>query len=352
MQPQDFTREREQLLQALDGHLTQGGIVENIQPIGTCSLPDISSALGETPTDYLDIAIAVWPFPLPPAMQAALTALGYQPQPQPAPIQRFRHTERPIQLFILEPGSQWWQNALVLRDYLSYTPSARAAYLANKPKPEAPVIERDAFFSQWQIPANQWWLEHNGFAPVESVAAELQGFDRPWWIASGWALDLWQGKLSRVHHDVDVELDRHHSQALQNHLLPKGWKFVTPMEGQLEPWLPNQPLELPRHQAHAHRDGAFIDFQLSQIESGIWHFRRDPSIVRTVERAILHTPSGLPYLAPELVLLFKSRSSQDRPKDTVDFEMAYPYLEPERRAWLRWALTAYVPNHPWIEKLA
>jgi hypothetical protein len=38
-------------------------------------------------------------------------------------------------------------------------------------------------------------------------------------------------------------------------------------------------LELPRHQVHAHRDGAFIDILLSDIAHGVWRYRRTPPAV-------------------------------------------------------------------------
>jgi hypothetical protein len=68
----------------------------------------------------------------------------------------------------------------------------------------------------------------------------------------------------------------------------------------------------------------------------------------------LKNAEGIPLLAPELVLLFKSQntSGKDRDKDQDDFHRIYPLLEAERRAWLRWALVASAPAHPWIEALA
>jgi hypothetical protein len=54
-----------------------------------------------------------------------------------------------------------------------------------------------------------------------------------------------------------------------------------------------------------------------------------------------------------LVLLFKSKntSSHDRSKDQSDFEKTFPHLEPERRAWLYWALVVTTLDHPWIRDL-
>ena len=67
-----------------------------------------------------------------------------------------------------------------------------------------------------------------------------------------------------------------------------------------------------RHQAHAHRDGASIHFLLSDIQNGVWHYRRDPTISAVTSRINLKTDDGIPYLAPEIVLLFKSRNTSDR----------------------------------------
>jgi hypothetical protein len=113
-------------------------------------------------------------------------------------------------------------------------------------------------------------------------------------------------------------------------------------------------LEPPRHQAHALRADALIDFLFGEIQDGIWRFRRNPAVVRTIEQMSLTTSAGIRYLAPEIVLLFKSGPQKDqlRSKDQADFENALPHLEPERRAWLRWAITVIDPDHPWIEQLA
>lgn len=111
-------------------------------------------------------------------------------------------------------------------------------------------------------------------------------------------------------------------------------------------------LELPRHQVHAHRDGNFIDILLTDMDN-VWRYRREPLILRSKEKISLRSASGIPYLAPELVLLFKSRNTSDheRAKDQVDFEQALPHLNAEQRAWLRWALIATSPDHVWVDQL-
>ena len=67
------------------------------------------------------------------------------------------------------------------------------------------------------------------------------------------------------------------------------------------------------------------------------------------------TAQGIPLLAPEIVLLFKSKNTSFNKKecvqDQIDFDAVQAHLDAERRAWLRWALFATEPKHPWIERL-
>jgi hypothetical protein len=64
---------------------------------------------------------------------------------------------------------------------------------------------------------------------------------------------------------VDVVINRTDQLILQQYLTARGWKFVTPFQKRLEPWPPLMWLESPRHQVHAHRDGAFIDFLITDM---------------------------------------------------------------------------------------
>jgi hypothetical protein len=63
--------------------------------------------------------------------------------------------------------------------------------------------------------------------------------------------------------------------------------------------------------------------------------------------AVLHTSDGIPYLAPELQLVFKSTAP--RPRDHVDAAQVIPALDERRRR----ILTALLPpEHPWQRLLA
>jgi hypothetical protein len=92
-----------------------------------------------------------------------------------------------------------------------------------------------------------------------------------------------------------------------------------------------------------------IDAMREPWDRDEWVFRRDPRIHRPLASAIELDPRGIPYLAPELVLLFKARAR--RAKDEADFALTLPSLTTERAAWLRQALATAHPGHEWISRL-
>jgi GrpB-like predicted nucleotidyltransferase (UPF0157 family) len=355
--PEQFSQERTRVLSAL-GDLAEGGAVETLQHIGATSVPGLLA------WPCIDIGLSVWPFPLEPHRRAALESLGYEliSGHEGAPEQRFRHSTGDFQLLILEAGSELWTDYRIISDYLRHNEDAQLTYSKRKQEWAASAGAQSAdyqtakaqFFLATLDEARRWWIEHQGFAPVETVANELRGLRHAWHISSGWALDLFLGGVTRVHHDVDVVIPRADQLALREHMTARGWRLMTPLEGRLEPWPLHMHLELPRHQVHALRDGAFIDFLLSDLEHEVWRYRRAPTIIRSAERLYLRSNGEIPFIAPEVVLLFKSKntSGKERRKDQADFERVYAYLEPERRAWLLWALLATDPEHSWIKQLS
>ncbi|MCL4541605.1 MAG: hypothetical protein M1396_04620 [Chloroflexi bacterium] len=46
------------------------------------------------------------------------------------------------------------------------------------------------------------------FTAVRPVATLLTDFDRPWFIAGGWAIDLFLGRQTRAHKDVEIAVLR------------------------------------------------------------------------------------------------------------------------------------------------
>lgn len=92
-----------------------------------------------------------------------------------------------------------------------------------------------------------------------------------------------------------------------------------------------------------------LDIFREPHDGDTWICRRDESIRLPYDQIIVTSPAGIPYLVPEIVLLFKAK--HDRPKDQADFSGVLPLLNPARRAWLATALARVHPGHPWISEL-
>lgn len=185
----------------------------------------------------------------------------------------------------------------------------------------------------------------------EEIAQLLSGFARPWWICGGWALDLFLGRETRCHDDLDVALLRHDQLALFHHLRGWGLYYATPAHT-LEPW-DGRRLELPIHGIWARRsaepDASWTcEFLLNEERDGEWVFRRDEAVRRSLEE-ISDERNGVPFLRPEIVLLYKS--SERSPKNDTDFAAVRPRLSREASLWLRAALERCDDRHPWIDGL-
>ncbi len=320
------------------GVVTTGGVIERLTPVGPASVPELNS------TSPPSLALAVWPFPLEPAPSAALTGLGYEPVRgfEGEPEQQFFNLEQGVLLHVVAAGSDLYTRHVLIRDFLRASAGARAGFLEGG---VTPGLLNDA---------ERWWADSHGFSPVGAVAKGFGSFTHPWFFSSGWALDLFLGRVTRVHHDVDVVIPRTAVRAAREHLNAHGWQLVLPLKGRLEPWPPGSPLE-PDIQLHAHRDGGFIDLLLTEMTEETWTYRREPSITCPARRAFLQTEDGLPFLAPELVLLFKSKNTSvnqhERPQDEQDFRAVLLKLGAEQKGWLQRALTKTDPAHPWLERL-
>jgi hypothetical protein len=80
-----------------------------------------------------------------------------------------------------------------------------------------------------------------------------------------------------------------------------------------------------------------------------WICRRDESIRFPYSEIIYHTQDSIPYLAPELVLLFKAKHA--RQKDQADFDATIPHMTPAQRETLGELLARAHPEHRWLADL-
>jgi hypothetical protein len=169
-----------------------------------------------------------------------------------------------------------------------------------------------------------------------------------WWVTGGHALELFVGRSWRTHDDIDISFCR--SSSTQVWAALRTWDLHIAAAGVLRPWTGSS-LNAERHENNVWcrvtpQDPWCLDLTISEGDDKRWIFRRDPSLQLPWSDAVLTSDSGVPYLAPELQLLFKSEAP--RPKDTIDAKAVLPELNRRQTAFLRHHLAI---NHLWQELL-
>lgn len=197
-----------------------------------------------------------------------------------------------------------------------------------------------------QAEAEASWT--GAWTPAQA-AARLAGVSASWCVAGGWALDLFRGERTREHGDIEIAVPAAQFPGIRAHLA--GFEFDVVAAGQV--WEARTPelFEL-THQTWL-RDPAtgqyLLDVFREPHDGATWICRRDPSIRLPYAAVVRRTPDGIPYLAPELVLLFKAKAL--RPKDQRDFTGTLPLLDDTQREALAGFLTRVHPGHSWLTAL-
>jgi hypothetical protein len=200
-------------------------------------------------------------------------------------------------------------------------------------------------------------LDPHNWSPlsVNELAAVFSAVPANWWVAGGVALDLFLGRTTRPHEDIDVQIVRRDQLTVQEHL--SQWDLFrtkAPLPPHLETWARGDFLEAPVNSVWARRPGedawAFM-IMLMEAQGDEWVYRRLPSIRGKIADLGRTTDDGVPYLAPEIQLLYKGRR-EVRPHDTLDLERVLPKLPQEKALWLLECLRMQYPRgHPWIPLL-
>jgi hypothetical protein len=180
--------------------------------------------------------------------------------------------------------------------------------------------------------------------PAEA-ARRLAGVDVQWAVVAGWSLDLFRGRQTREHEDLEIAVPEHGFPAVREALA--GLEIYAIIEGQLA--VVDEASLAQSHQTWV-RDPVSGSWRLDVIrepwDGDTWICRRDPSIRRPGSEVIAYTADGIPYQQPEIALLFKAKHTRE--KDQADFESTLPLLDAAARAWLADALAIVHPGHPWI----
>ena len=184
------------------------------------------------------------------------------------------------------------------------------------------------------------------------VARLLAGVDVPWYVAGGWALDLFLGAARREHQDLEIAVPNARfgevAEALGDFDL-----FVITGPNEAEPLASASGRLAETHQTWARERATGkwrFDVFREPSEDGVWVCRRDASLRMPYAEVVERTADGIPYGRPEVVLLFKAKRAEEA-KNADDFEAVLPRLDAQRRAWLRGALDRVHPGHAWLVAL-
>ncbi len=200
------------------------------------------------------------------------------------------------------------------------------------------------------------------------------GFDYA--ICAGQALDMFLGYENRVHGDIDICAFWEDRDKIIEYMLAQGYKVfemlgggrvypITSISGLVRlkknifcclegcPLVKTYPIEEDGncwmeffHVGQTKLD--YIEFLFNDKSSTAFEYWRNREIRLELGKAILFS-DGIPYLAPEMLLLYKS-TDIDREGYQQDFELAYKAMSDSQRSWLQNALKREFPEgHKWLE---
>ncbi|KQC39612.1 MULTISPECIES: hypothetical protein [unclassified Frankia] len=162
-------------------------------------------------------------------------------------------------------------------------------------------------------------------------------------------MDLFRGTQTREHGDIEIAVPAAHFPEIRDRF--PGYAFDAVSSGRI--WENATPDVLAATHQTWLRDHATGNYLLDVFrephDGETWICRHDQTIRLAYGEIIHHTPDGIPYLAPELVLLFKAKHA--RPKDQADFDETIPHLTPAQRRTLARLLARAYPGHHWQANL-
>ena len=187
---------------------------------------------------------------------------------------------------------------------------------------------------------------------IEEVGHILKKANRPFWLAGGYSLDLLLGKKTREHEDLDFVVRRSDQLFFQEVLA--GWDLQAadpPGTATLFPWIIGHYYELPVHNIWCRKNESShweLELLFSEFEGDEWVYRRNKTIRGPMNSYEWEAENGMKVLAPEIQLLYKSRSK--RPKDFQDLQNCLPVLKTEQKDRLNyWISIDSGSDHPWLK---
>ncbi len=141
-----------------------------------------------------------------------------------------------------------------------------------------------------------------------------------WWIAGGYAIELFVGRSLRQHADIDVMILRRDQQLVHDVL--SGWDIrAADPPGHLRSWRARETLPHSVHDIWCREDPSGpwrLQVMLDESDGERWYSRRKSTIAMPIRDLGRHTSDGWPYLSPEVQLFYKAKALDQLEKDEMD----------------------------------
>lgn len=187
---------------------------------------------------------------------------------------------------------------------------------------------------------------------VEEINHLMKDVSVSWWIAGGWALDLHYGQQTREHGDMDILIRSEDLDALKKYL-GESYELFIADNGMLTQLEDSESLSVASGSLWVRKKQGtswLFEIMLIDSENDEWIYKRDNQIKRSISRIGALTDDGIPYIKPEIQLLYKGGSSVIREKDHKDLERLLPVLKKNEIKWLYYSLRQqFNGKHPWLE---
>lgn len=178
----------------------------------------------------------------------------------------------------------------------------------------------------------------------------MDGFERPWWIIGGWAIEKYTG-VSRAHEDMDISIFSSDAEAFREFLsdqwtpwnMDQSW--LRPFDERFRQIQPDSSIWVRRNA----QSPWVLDVPLTPSTDGMWTNKKLRGQRAPLDDVTWTADDGLRYLRPEIVLFMKHR--QEREKDRIDASILLPRLDERQREWLGESVGQIQPGHPWLQIL-
>ncbi|TDV49644.1 hypothetical protein EDF87_104290 [Pseudomonas helmanticensis] len=193
------------------------------------------------------------------------------------------------------------------------------------------------------VPDQEQWQP---WTPDE-LARRLSAVNRPWCVVGGWALDLWHGRQTRAHSDLEFTVLRADFACFRQALSDLDFYAVKDGTFQFLSAICLPAADIFQVWGYDRAAQAWrVDVMIEPGTPDTWVYKRDLSITCPRAEMVLRSTAGIPHLRPAAVLLFKAKHT--RSKDRSDFARALPDLSAQERVWLLRHLTRLHPEHEWL----